>query len=519
MRSLRGQLLTSTIGVVLATLCVAALALYGLMRTSLLAEFDASLLVAARTLAAQVEWSDEGLHLEGSAAALPEFSRVKQPHFFQIWSGDGRTLARSPSLLEASLTARSSESLEPSFAFATLPSGADGREVMLAFYPRREGGEDERRREESETDSESQIAAHRNGSADVRDSAGEEAVPLLTIVVARPISELEHTLSTLRWLLFLVTVGAAGTVAVLMNGAIQRGLRPLETLAQSIAQVGVADLSERLRSTSSPAEVLPVVARLNELLARLESALARERTFSADVAHELRTPLAGLETALEVCASRRREPDEYADVVAKCWQVTRDMHAMVNHLLLLARAESHTLTVQTEPTDFHPFLAECWQPFADRAAARSLAVEWTVPVESLIPLDRDKLRLILSNLFENAVSHTNIGGWVRIAVEIRGRRLDRAELSGARLNRAEHIDNVLHISISNSGCVLNPADAEHVFDRFWRGDAARTDAVAHSGLGLALCQRIAAVLGGTTLAAINGGTFSISLTLPVSSGD
>lgn len=502
MRSLRGQLLTSTIGVVLATLCVAALVLYGLMRTSLLAEFDASLLVAARSLAAQVEWSDEGLHLEGSAAALPEFSRVKQPHFFQIWSGDGRTLVRSPSLLEASLTARTSvrspsltlrvgESLEPSFAFATLPNGADGREVTLAFHPRREGGEDERHHEDSES----------AANDESKSAADEEAVPLLTIVVARPIAELEQTLSTLRWLLFLVTVGAAGTVAVLMNGAIRRGLRPLEVLAQSIAQVGVADLSERLQSASSPAEVLPVVARLNELLARLESALARERTFSADVAHELRTPLAGLETALEVCASRRREPDEYADVVAKCWQVTRDMHAMVNHLLLLARAESHALTVQTEPTDFRPFLAECWQPFADRAAARSLRVEWSVPVESVIPLDRDKLRLILSNLFENAVSHTNTGGWVRIAATFTSPASTR-----------------LMLSISNSGCVLNPADAEHVFDRFWRGDAARTDAVTHSGLGLALCQRIAAVLGGTTVAAINDGTFSISLTLPVSSG-
>ncbi len=492
MRSLRRQLLTSTIGVVLATMCVAALALYGLMRTSLLAEFDASLLVAARSLTAHVEWSDEGLHLEGSAAALPEFSRVKQPHFFQIWSGDGQTLARSPSLLEASLTARSSASLEPSFAFTVLPNGVDGREVTLAFHPRREGGEDEPRREDSESESDDE-------SKSAKDT---EAVPLLTVAVARPIAELEQTLSMFRWLLFLVSVGAAGTVAVLMNRAIQRGLRPLETLAQSISQVGVADLSERLPSASSPAEVLPVVARLNELLARLESAVARERTFSADVAHELRTPLAGLETALEVCASRRREPDEYADVVAKCWQVTRDMHAMVNHLLLLARAESHALTVQTESTDFRPFLTECWQPFADRAAARSLRVEWSVPIESLIPLDRDKLRLILSNLFENAVSHTNTGGWVRIVATF-----------------TSPASTCLRLSISNSGCVLNPADAEHVFDRFWRGDAARTDAVAHSGLGLSLCQRIAAVLGGTTLATINDGTFSISLTLPVSSGE
>ena len=256
----------------------------------------------------------------------------------------------------------------------------------------------------------------------------------------------------------------------------------------------MADLSERIRLESSPQEVLPVVQRLNELLERLDTAMAREKTFSADVAHELRTPLAGLETTLEVCASRRRDPDAYHDVVSKCLKVTQGMHAMVNNLLTLARADSNALSVQTEPTDVASFLDECWLPFADRATQRGLRVEWTVAAAAPMLLDREKVRLILTNLFENALSYSNDGGWMCIASEI-------SETS-------------LSITISNSGCVLNSADLPHIFERFWRGDKSRTDIGVHCGLGLALCRRIVEVLGGTITAQVSEGTFSVSILSP-----
>ena len=472
MRSLRWQLLTRTTGVVVATLFLAALALYWLMRVSLLAEFDAALLIEARSLTSHVELSEEEVSVELNLATLPEFSRVKQPHFFQIWTRDGVTVARSPSLFDSSLSPRKTDLPEPMFAFVRLPSEAAGREVTLGFRPRHEGAED----------GESPAAEAR--AADT---------PLLTIAVARPITELEQTLSTLRWFLLVVTAVAALSGAAMMNGVIHRGLRSLESLAHSIERVGVSDLSERIRLESSPQEVLPVVQRLNELLERLDAAMAREKTFSADVAHELRTPLAGLETTLEVCASRRRDPDAYHDVVSKCLKVTQGMHAMVNNLLTLARADSNALNVQSESTDVAAFLDECWRPFAERATQRGLRVEWAIAAAPPVPLDREQVRLILSNLFENAVSYSNDGGWMRIA----------AETSAASMS----------ITVSNSGCVLNSDDLPHIFERFWRGDKSRTDIGVHCGLGLALCRRIVEVLGGTITAQVSEGTFSVSLSV------
>jgi len=473
MRSLRLQLLTRTTSVVVAALLLAALALYWLMRMSLLTAFDAALLVETRSLISHVELSEEDVSVELDLALSPEFSRVQKPHFFQIWTRDGITVARSPSLFDSSLNARLTDVSEPIFAFVRLPSDAAGREVTLCFQPRHEGLEE---------------------VEEYADEALSRKMSPLTITVARPIAEFEQTLSTLRWLLLIVTVVAALGVAAMMNGVIRRGLRSLEMLAHSIERVGVTDLSERICLESSPQEVLPVVQRLNELLVRLDNAMAREKTFSADVAHELRTPLAGLETTLEVCASRRRDPDAYHDVVSKCLRVTQGMHVMVNNLLTLARADSDALSVETEATDVALFLKECWQSFDLLATQRGLSVEWTMSNAAPVLLDREKLRLILSNLFDNAVSYSNEGGWMRVMAEIS--------------------ETLLSIRISNSGCSLKPDELPHIFQRFWRCDTSRSDTGTHSGLGLALCHRIVNILSGTIAAQVQEGTFTISVLIP-----
>ena len=123
-------------------------------------------------------------------------------------------------------------------------------------------------------------------------------------------------------------------------------------------------------------EVLPITKRINELMTCLESALNRENTFSAVVAQELRTPLAGLETTLEVCASRDCEPNAYKVTIGKCLEVTKSMHAMVSNLLALARAESNKLKLQLEQTNIREFLCECWLQFFAKADQRGLKVIW-----------------------------------------------------------------------------------------------------------------------------------------------
>ena len=481
MRSLREQLLYRTTGLVILTLLFAAALLYVLMRAALLAEFDAALLVEARALTSHVERSGEQINVELDADTLAALSHGDPTRAFQVRTRDGSSLARSPSCHGRDLTigqsriSGRSDASEPTFAFVSLPDGSTGRGVSLPFQPRLEGesGEDQR--------------------ADERDA--DHAREPLTIAVARSTRVLESTLRTLLWLLLIVMLAAAGSTVAMMSRVIARGLQPLKSLAHSIGRVGAADLSERIQLEQCPEEVTPVVQRLNELLTRVDRAITHERELTADIAHELRTPLAGLTTTLEVSVTKRREPEAYQHAIGRCLEVTRGMHALIENLLLLARADSHQMTVQREPTDVRRLLDDCWSPFVARAGQRGLSLEWKTAIDQLVNLDLDKLRLVLTNLFENAVTYANDGGTIRVTTAIEGSNLS--------------------ITLRNTARDLDPNDEPHVFERFWRSDKSRTGTGLHSGLGLALCQRMIELLNGTLSAKIESCEFAVFMSVPL----
>jgi signal transduction histidine kinase len=239
-----------------------------------------------------------------------------------------------------------------------------------------------------------------------------------------------------------------------------------------------------------------VVDRINQMLSRLETAFARERAFTADVAHELRTPLAGLQTSLEVCSSLPREPREYQRVLGQCHRVTRQMQAMVDSLLVLARADAGNLLVKRTAFQLTTLIDEAWQPFTGRAEASGLKVDRADDFDARVYSDRDKLRQALSNLFDNAVSYADEGGSVTISC-------DRGEAGSIALR------------VSNTGSKLSQEQADRACDRFWRGDAARTDTGTHCGLGLAITRELIAVLGGTLrVESTHDGRFIVDLILP-----
>jgi heavy metal sensor kinase len=472
MRSLRLRLLSRTTGVLVLTLIVAAVALYWSMRAALIAALDSALLIEAQSLQSHVEQRGDQLHVELDEFNIPEYAAQDHPHFYEVRAQDGRSIARSPSLKAADLAIPADHSREASFRFVTLPNQRRGRQIVLSFEPRIE--DHDREDESAETGS------------------GARAV----LAVARDTADLDGTLATLLWVLMAVTLTAMAASVALTSGVVQRELRPLTSLAHTIEGLGTADLSKRIELVECPLELAPVVQRLNELLARLDDALTREKAFTADVAHELRTPLAGLQTALEVCAARPRDAQTYQDVVGKCLRIAGDMHLMVENLLNLARAEAGQLVVRSEPFDLPAGLRECWQQFEAAARQRRLRVEWNLAAVDRLETDRDLLRRVLMNLFENAVNYADDGGWVRIATE---------SALGAVVVR-----------VKNSGCRLSPADAAHVFDRFWRGDASRSAAGTHCGLGLSVCRKIAGSLHGSIGAEIADGVFAVCVTLPVS---
>jgi signal transduction histidine kinase len=235
------------------------------------------------------------------------------------------------------------------------------------------------------------------------------------------------------------------------------------------------------------------------LLDRVERTVVRERRFTADVAHELRTPLAGLTATLDVCAARRRAPEDYERTVERCSAIVWSMSAMVENLLTLARADARQLAVRPARASVAALVDECWAAFDAAAVGRGITAEFRFDDDLVVETDTEKLRIVLNNLLDNAVSHTDTGGWVRV---------------GGRAT-----DGGVELRFANSGSGVARHEAGRVFDRFWRGDVGRGATGVHCGLGLSLCREVTTLLGGTIEATSEAGeVFKVRLVLPGGAG-
>ncbi len=473
MKSLRGQLLCSTVlGTTLVLLASCGL-LYGLIAKTLHSGFDDALAARARSLTALAEQGDDGLEFDLVDASLPEFEPSPHAEYYELVRSDGTLFARSPSLGEARLQASAGPIDVPVFVDAVqLPDGRPGRLVSLTFVPRLDFDEQ---------------------------PAG--AAAQVTLILGRDVVGLNQTLAHVRNTLIAVCLIAVGLSAAGLVWAVHRGLKSLADLSAQIAGVGERDLSTRISAASTPREMSPVIDRLNDLLARLEAAFQRERRFTGDVAHELRTPLAGLRAQLELALSRDRQPAAYEKVLGDCLSINLQMQRIVENLLHLARADAGQLDLRREPVDLEDTLRESWKPMAEAARARGLTVEWRLDHLGEVETDRDKLRLVLHNLFDNAISYADDRGHISIS--------------------AGGMNGSVTISVANSGSKLSPGEVERVFERFWRADASYRPAhERHCGLGLPLCRAMMQALGGTIAASANPiGTFTITVQVPAGAAE
>lgn len=470
MRSLRSRLLLGTTLGAALVLSAAGLALYLAMRALLLGEFDEALAGKARTLAVLVERDDDGVEFEYATGSMPEFDDGAHPEYFQIWLSDGTVLGRSGSLGNNDLDRISGLLGAPTYRRVTLPDGRPGRLAGIAFHPRQE--HDDTRQEP--------------GDIGQRETA--------TLVIGRETVALDAQLARIRWLLLGTVLASMIVSAAVLALVVTRGLRPVNRLAGQISAIGEGDLGARVGTEDAPTELEPLIDRLNDLLTRFEVAFAREKGFTADMAHELRTPLAGLLTTVEVALSKQRDAEAYRQALSTSLLIIQRTQAMVDNLLSLARLEAGQVKVSREPVSLDDLLHECWRPFEQRAGQRGLQVDWRIEEMCAVQTDREQLQHILCNLFDNAVAYVDHKG--RVLIECSAK------------------DGCIELQVSNTGSALSQDQAQHAFDRMWRGDSARSQTDRHCGLGLALSRKIAAVLGASlAIESTAGGMFRVKLTL------
>jgi signal transduction histidine kinase len=467
--SLRTRLILGIVGGMILLLTVFSLTVYILIQRALVNQFDAALISTARILASSIEIDANNIDLE-DIQQMPEFNDPKNLTYYQIWQQDGAIVARSP-LFGADDLPRLETSLGIP-AFKALNTGSDSpkRAVCLKFIPRTE-------------------------TAELQANQQPVNNKMLTLTVARGASVLYNQLNLLRWLLITASAVTIALSVLIAAFIVRRGLKPLHSIAAEIAAVSEDDLAIRIETALVPAEIQPIKNRLNDLLSRLEGAFKRERRFTADVAHELRNPLAGIRSAIEVNLTRTRDVTEYKSALSECLEIVENMQTMVNNLLLLARLDARQISFQGEQVLLAELVNSCWQPFSEKAIDRKVTFENRIDPQITCETDREYLSIILSNVLENAVEYVDEGGQIRTSACLE--------------------QDSVQIEVSNTGCQLTTKQAAQVFDCFWRGDSSRKDAGVHCGLGLALVERIIKALGGSAAAEIeNSVIFKMRLILP-----
>ena len=254
--------------------------------------------------------------------------------------------------------------------------------------------------------------------------------------------------------------------------ATSRGLKPLTTISRAISSLG-ADNLQPVSLERVPAEVQPLVDSLNKLLARLSDSIDRERSFTADAAHELRTPLAAIKVQAEVALAAQDEVQRSLAIRQVITGVQRTTH-LVQQLLLLARLD-HAEASQAQQVDLGAIAVDSAARFADAATRRGIMFDVDVQPGCSVPGDPAALSAMVDNLLDNAVKYGSEQGHVEVRVARDG-------------GQGGHIS----LSVMDDGPGVAEQDRVRLTDRFYRVAGNRASG---SGLGLSIVERIAKRFG------------------------
>lgn len=248
----------------------------------------------------------------------------------------------------------------------------------------------------------------------------------------------------------------------------RRALAPVDAMVEAARRIEAEDLSRRLEASENPDELDRLATVLNDMLARLERSFTAVRHFSADAAHELRTPLTILKGEIEVALRTPQPEEQYRHVLTSCLEEVDRLSALVNDLLFLARSDSENHESAQNPVDLAVVIEDVSTTLL--ALAEQNDINCTIPPPPSVWVQGNKPMLfrLIFNLGENAIKYTPPGGSVQI-------------LLSPQRNKAR-------LEVRDTGKGITPEDQEHIFDRFYRSDPARTR--GGTGLGLALVRSI-----------------------------
>lgn len=314
----------------------------------------------------------------------------------------------------------------------------------------------------------------------------------LQAIVALDVSHHVHFLDQVRLHLWLGVALAAAFAGLLGWVAARQGLAPLKRIIHTARRLSAEQLGERIDARDAPRELRELAEAFNGMLNRLETSFQRLSEFSADIAHELRTPVSNLMTETQVALSRSRSADEYRETLHSNLEEFDRLARMISDMLFLAKADNGLLPRPAESVSLETE-AQALVEFYE-ALAEEKRVHLQITGAATVPGDRLMLRRALSNLLSNAIRHTPSGG----AVEI----------------RMVTTDGEATLAVSNPGSPIPLDRLPLLFERFHRVDGSRSGQGEGAGLGLAITRSIVEAHGGRIDAASAKGLTTFTMHLP-----
>jgi heavy metal sensor kinase len=273
-----------------------------------------------------------------------------------------------------------------------------------------------------------------------------------------------------------------------------KSLAPLRWMAEQARNITDKNLHSRLDIGAAHEELRVLSDSFNELLSRLDQSFETMRRFVADASHELRTPLAVIRGEADVALDHDRSTAEYKESLAIIQNEARRLTRLIDDLLNLARADAGHVNLRVEEFYLNDLLAECCRSVQSAAAAKNIALACQSPGDVAYLGDSELLRRRMLNLLDNAIRYTPPGGEVSASLEV---------ASGN-----------LRLQVADTGVGIPPEAAAHIFERFYRGDQARSRQDGGFGLGLSIVKWITESHRGTVeLSSQPGGgsTFTVLL--------
>jgi len=302
-------------------------------------------------------------------------------------------------------------------------------------------------------------------------------------------AELQH----LAW--WLILAGGGVLLLGLAGGAwlVNRALRPIRDISIAAQKIATGDLTQRISADASGSELGQLISVLNSTFARLDTAFAQQARFTADAAHELRTPVSVMLAHAQYGLASGCGNDEHREAFEASQRAAQRMRRLIESLLELARLDDGQESPRREACDLAVIAADCIGLIRPMAAQRGIQIH-TDFAAVICQGDGDRLAQVVANLLANAIDYNHDGGEIHISTR-----------SG---------NGTVTLAVTNTGPGIPAEDLPQIFNRFHRADKARGGANGHSGLGLAIAKAIVQAHGGSIHAiseAGKGAAFTVTL--------